>query len=423
MTIMKLYKNIFWSLFVALGLVFSSCDDEEDTIPFTEAANDISFPDHPDFSASFTSIDDVILDVAVDGPASSLSVTGDGQSFGDVALTNGSGNFTRTLADLGYPWTDPANSLELSFAATSSRRLFDISISNPISMDFTVGSGNNAVDFNTSTSVSLDSSYFIYFEAATENAIIDNYEIFVKIGEKSDYPDDPAIDVNVNSNEIEEESAALVADSAIYDISDTIYYRLVINSGALAASTSGTLLVTEVALPETGTVTLKTPDYVIEEAVLDSAGMVEKPAVLDSLNNAFNLSELKVMADSVLIDNPDSADLQLVVVEDELAFEAGAGSNTSFVIADEGFSFSSATYESARDAYAASMSSSTTVIDIESLNTNSVIIVQIGNIPNASYPSSDNKKYAVIQISSFVKQDNGLTSEVIFDYKAPTQAD
>ncbi|MEM9299521.1 MAG: hypothetical protein AAGA64_14190 [Bacteroidota bacterium] len=407
---MKLYKNIFWSLFVALGLVFSSCDDEEDTIPFTEAANDISFPDHADFSASFTSIDDVILDVAVDGPASSLSVTGDGQSFGDVALTNGSGNFTRTLADLGYPWTDPANSLELSFAATSSRRLFDISISNPISMDFTVGSGDDAVDFNTSTSVNLDSSYFIYFEAAPENAIIDNYELFIKIGEESDYPDDPAINVNVNSNEIEEASAALVADSAIYDLSDTIYYRLVVNSGALAASTTGTVLVNEVELTETGTVTLLSPNYPVSSSQADS------------LNNAFNLSELKVMADSVLVDSPDSADIKLEVMSGNLTLMAGAGSNTEYVIAGSTFSFSGATYESVRDAFNSGMAVSS-IDEIELLDTSTTILVRIGNIPNASYPSSDNKRYAAIQIANIVKEQNGVKSEITFDYKAPTQAD
>ncbi|WP_185152550.1 hypothetical protein, partial [Fulvivirga aurantia] len=374
--------------------------------PFTEADSDISFPAYPDYSATFTSLDQVILGVAVDGPATSLAVSGDGQSFGDVSISGGEGSFNSSLSDLGLA---AGSSIELAFATAESKRLFDVDVVNPISMGYTVGTGTDAVDFETSSTVYLDSTYNIYFEAETVNGQIDNYQIFTKIGSESEYDATPDQEVSVNSTEIVEESITLDADSAVYDLGDTIYYNLVLNAGTLSASKGGTVIVTEVALPATGTVTLRTPDY-------DLGG-----GKTDSLKNAFNFSALKIIADSVLATSPDSADIRLEVIAGDLALSAGVGSNTEFVVAEETFAYSSAGYESVRDAFDSGISFST-LTNIESLYTNAVILVRIGNIPNDDYPSADNKRYAVIQITDIVKADDGETSEVTFNYKAPKQA-
>lgn len=403
---MKLFKNIFWMLVVAT-VAFTACDEEEDLLANREAANDISFPDYPAFSATFTSLDQVVLDVAVEGPATSLSVSGDGQSFGDVNITGGTGTFTSTLANLGLSAGDD---IQLTFTDGETRRFFTVSVVNPIAFNYTVGSGSSAVNFTSSTTVNLDSAFNIYFEASTVNGTIDNYQVFTKNGKNADYPTAPDVESSVGGTSIEEEALSLIADDASYDIGDTLYYNLVLNAGSLSASSERTVIVTQVALANSGTVTLLTPDYEISDGVTDS------------LNNAFNFSALKVIADSVLADNPDSADIRLVVNMGNLSFEAGVGSNTSYVVADEDFSFASATYESVSDAFAAGMSASS-VDNLESLYTNAVVLVEIGNIPNPGYPSSDNKKYAAIQIQNIVKTDGGTTSEVTFEYKAPQQAD
>ena len=103
------------------------------------------------------------------------------------------------------------------------------------------------------------------------------------------------------------------------------------------------------------------------------------------------------MADSVLATDPDSADVRLVDdLGGELDLEAGAGSGTTFVVADETYSFSSSTYEAIRDAYAAGTPTSS-VTDIESLYSGAVILI------------------------STTKADGGVTSEVTLDYVAPSQ--
>jgi len=409
---MKLYKYLL-STALVMSMLFVSCEEDEDLLTFSEADNDISFPGNLDEDASFTDLDAVIIDVAVNGTATSLSVSGGGQNFGDISISSdGMGTFSSSLANLGYVWTDaegdPTNDFELAFSDGETRRLFDISVISPITFNYTVGSGDDAVTFSSSSTVNLDSAFNIYFEAATDNATIDNYSVYTKIGNNSDYPATSTVSEMVDALMIEEEEVNITAENSQYDIGDTIYYELRLTSGSLISTAENFVVVEEVQLVNEGTVTLRTPDYAISSGVTDS------------LNNAFNFSELKIMADSVLMSSPDSADIRLVVSSGNLNLEAGSGSNTQFVVADENFSFSNAGYESVRDAF---VGASNSVDNIETLSTNPVILVQIGNIPNDNYPSADNKRYAVIQITDFIKSDNGVTSEVTFDYKAPEQAE
>ena len=134
---MKLYINKSLALLAVFAIAMFSCDENEEPLDFVEVENNISFPDHSTYSAEFTSLDEVILNVKVDGSAASLAVTGkDGDTYGSVAISNGTGTFSRTLADLGNPTSE-----ELSFSDGESNRLFGLSIVNPAS--FTASTSDN----------------------------------------------------------------------------------------------------------------------------------------------------------------------------------------------------------------------------------------------------------------------------------------
>lgn len=386
----KRYKHILLALIV---LTMFSCKENEDLLDFSEADNKITFPDFPANSATFTTLDQVVIDVAVDGDASSLSVESDGgDDFGTVSIASGEGTFSSTLAALGNP-----SSETLVFSDGATDKLFSLSVANPLSFEGT-----------TSSTVYLDSIFSIVFEAETENGAMDSYDLFLKIGSESDWPGTAnASDAFTGSTAIDD-SVAFTADDPTYDIGDSIYYKVEVSAGSLLDSLSGYLVVVEVPLDESGTITLRTPDYAIG-------------ADTDSLFNAYNFKAFKYMADSVLATDPDSADVRLVDdLGGELDLEAGAGSGTTFVVADETYSFSSSTYEAIRDAYAAGTPTSS-VTDIESLYSGAVILIQLGDIPQSGAPAADNRRYAAIQIISTTKADGGVTSEVTLDYVAPSQ--
>ncbi|MEQ6166604.1 hypothetical protein AAOE16_05365 [Ekhidna sp. MALMAid0563] len=389
---MNKYRNILLA-----GLVIFttfSCKEDEDLLGFNEASNKITFPDYPGFSATFTTLDMVVLDVEVEGSATSLSVTNDdGDDFGSVSVSGGAGNFTSSLAALGNP-----SSETLIFGDGETVKRFGLSIVNPA--DFTS---------STSSEVELDSTFSIVFEAETENGSMDSYDLFLKIGSESAWPGTAnASDAFTGSTAIDD-SVAFTADDATYDIGDSIYYKVEISAGSLLDSITGYLRVVEVALSQSGTITLRTPDY-------DVGG-----GETDSLRNAYNFKAFKYMADSVLATDPDSADVMLVDdLGGELDLEAGAGSGTTFVVADETYSFGSSTYESIRDAYDAGIPSSS-VTDIESLYSGAVILIELGNIPQSGAPAADNRRYAAIQITGTTKADGGVTSDVTLDYIAPAQ--
>ncbi len=384
------YKNLLLTSLMVLVII--SCGENEDLLQFNEADNKITFPDYPAFSASFTSLDVVTMDVAVDGDATSLTVTGaDGDDFGTVAIASGTGTFTRTLAELGNPEDET-----LTFSDGTTVKLFDVTINNPITLEGT-----------TSSQVNLDSTFSIVFSGETENGVIDSYDLFLKNGEQASYPGTPNAEGSGTTTELED-SVAFAAANASYAIGDTIFYRVDYNSGSLTASKSGTIIIKEVALTETGSITLRTPDYLISAAVEDS------------LRNAYNFKAFKYMADSVLATDIDSADVQLLLNAGELDIATGAGSGTSFVVADGTFSFSSATYESIKTAYDAG-TPVTTVGDIESLDDNTVILIELGNIPEPGWASADNRRYAAVQIVDITKDDGGVTSEVTLDFVAPAQ--
>lgn len=391
---MKLYINKSLALLAVFAVVIFSCDENEETLAFVEAENNIVFPDYPTYSATFTTLDNVVLDIEVDGSASSLDVTGeDGGSFGSVAIASGTGTFTRTLAELGNP-----SSEELSFSDGETNRLFEITIENPASVRGT-----------TSSEVELDSVFSIAFDASSVNGVIDGYSLFIKNGSNAVFPGVPNSSDTNTGIELED-SLAFTANNAGYSIGDTIFYKVEFTSASLVDSVSGSLMVVPVSLGQSGSVALRTPDYVISMGVTDS------------LNNAFNFSALKVMADSVLATNVDSADVSLALNAGLLDLAAGTGSNTTFLVAPEDFNFSDVTYEAVRDSMnAVGAVPVSTVTNIESLYSNAVIFVQIGNIPQSGNAAADNRKYAAIQITGVTKADAGVTSEVTFDYVAPTQ--
>lgn len=386
--ITKKYKNILLVPFLVIGIL--SCGENEDLLQFQEADNKITFPDYPAFSASFTTLDQVELDVAVSGSSTSLNVTGeDGDDFGVVNISNGTGSFSRTLANLGNPETET-----LIFSDGETERLLGLEISNPASILST-----------TSETVSLDSVFSVVFEAETVNGAIDSYDLFMKIGEETEYSVTPNAE-GLGNTTLLKDSLAFDALNANYSINDTIFFRVDFNSGALSASTSGSVVVTELELTELGTFELRTPDYEISSGVTDS------------LRNAYNFKVFDYIDDETLVTDLDSADVQLQLNDGELDVVTGTGSGTSFVLAEDGFA--TGTYQAIRDAFAAGTPTNT-VSDIESLDDDAVILIQLGNIPQEGSPSADNRRYALIQVIGISKTQGGVSSEVSFDYIAPAQ--
>ena len=384
-------KNIKNILPLALlTAVMLSCGENEDLLQFREAENEISFPGYPAFFASFTSLDQVQFDVDVNGSATTLSVTGkDGDDFGTVSISNGSGTFSRSLSSLGDPESET-----LTFSDGETERLLSLEISNPTSILST-----------TSETVSLDSTFSIVFEAKTVNGVIDSYDLFLKIGEESTFATVPDAEGTGTTTELRD-SLAFSAVNATYSIGDTVFFQVDFNSESLVASAEGSIRITELDLTEFGTIELRTPDFEIADGVTDS------------LRNAFNLKAFDYVSDETLTTSADSADVQLIVNAGELDLVSGVGSGTSFVLADAGFS--SATYEAIRDAFAAGTPIST-ISSIESLDDDAVILVQLGNIPEETWPSADNRRYALINIDSITKANSGVSSEVVLEYVASAQ--
>ncbi|MEO1253848.1 MAG: hypothetical protein AAFY41_03040 [Bacteroidota bacterium] len=385
-------------------LVIISCDENEDLLAFEEADNKITFPDHPAFSATFTSLDEVILDIAVEGGTTSLEVEGRVDTddddnpvnlvdYGTVAISGGEGNFTSTIANLQL---ESPNSVEMAFSDGDTERLFSLSIANPATIEST-----------TSTEVNLDSIFSVVFSAESENGVIDSYDVFLKNGEQSTYSTTPNAEGTGTTTELMD-SLTFTASRANYAIGDTVFFRVDFNSGSLTASASGTVLVKGVALTESDDITLRTPDYAISSGVTDS------------LLNAYNLKAFKHISDELLTTSPDSADIQLAVNGGELEITTGTGSGTSFVVAGSTFSFAKATYESVKAAFDAG-TSTTTVGDIESLDDGTVLLIELGSIPQSGAPAADNRRYAVVQVGEISKADGGVTSEVTLSYKASAQ--
>lgn len=129
MKYIKINLLIIFGIFSILLLTVGCGEDEGQVLPYTESENDISFPDYPNNTVTFTSLDRVIVNVSVDGPASSLDVSSGGQSFGTVNLSGGTGTFDASLEDLGI---SAGESILLEFSAdeggSTVKRLFSVNI-------------------------------------------------------------------------------------------------------------------------------------------------------------------------------------------------------------------------------------------------------------------------------------------------------
>ena len=201
-------------------LLISACETEE---YFNGELVDpevvISFPNAgglEPFGASFTELDDVSVDLAVEGGASAVTVgvTG-GEDVGSVDIANGTGTFTATPAALEVP--NAGDALQLRFSAPlpdggTTTRLFNVNITDPITLSPTLFIQQNATN------------NYVVFAVETAGASIDGITVMTGTGEELTAATAPAGGWNAAGDSI-----AVVG--ANYEVGDTVAISVTATSG------------------------------------------------------------------------------------------------------------------------------------------------------------------------------------------------
>ena len=415
-------KNTYILFLLALaGWGIIACEENEDFFEIEKAPSIITSEGFPAFSGTFSTTDDISIPVTATNASEIVvervvSYTPEGEENPrtiEEVLTTLSGPEatlnTTPEAILAIPESEGAvtiNSTQLDFNVTvdgeTTFKTFDVDFINPLTLGYTEEIDGEDVERAAPATSFRDSTFTIYYNLDSSQTPIERLEFFTKINETGTFSTTPVQTVEVNGQNLPAQSATFTLPGEDEIDADSVYAIQLVATAANGKTATQVVEVqaTEIPFTEEG------------EFFLRPAGYELETDVTDTLNQAFDFSQLKVLSVAIISDSPDSVDL--VVTTDELvetlALETANG--TTFVVADDSFSFEGATYEAARDAYAAD-TPLTAISGLVLLPSDQVFIVQIGGVADTS---SD--RYAVMRIADIDRGFDIDQSEVTIEYRA-----
>ena len=269
------------------------------------------------FGATFTELDNVIIDVAVEGNVSTLTVgiTDSTDNFGTVNISNGMGTFEASPEQLGIP--DARNEAQLRFTATlpgggTTTRLFDIEITDPVTIAPPIFIQQN------------DEDNYLTFSAATDSASIDN--ITVMVGTDEDALS--TVPAPMDGWNAKGDSIAIVGGD--YEVGDTVLVNVTASSGSATSSSQSSAIVRTYNFPnESETIAFDSVgagyDLVAGGASIAGADTTDIELTVDNTLNTIRISsqnETRFVQTSGLYNEGD-------VVAVREAYEAGMPATAS----------------------------------------------------------------------------------------------
>ena len=226
---MKLYAILF---LLSTALLISACEtDEYFNGELVDPEVVISFPNAgglEPFGDAFTELDDVSVDLAVEGNVSTVTVgVVGGDDVGSVDIAGGTGTFTATPAALGVPGA--GDGLQLRFTAAlpdggTTSRLFDIEITDPVTISPPIFIQQNSVQ------------NYVSFSVATAGAPVEDITVAVGTG-------DELTTVAAPSGGWNAEGDSLAIVGANYEAGDTVAVNVTANSGASTTTSQTSAIV------------------------------------------------------------------------------------------------------------------------------------------------------------------------------------
>ncbi len=400
-------------ILIAVGMMVMACEENPDYFDLQKAPSMITFEGYPDYSATFATTDDITIpvtatnagEITVDRRITYPTTINDK----DTTLTVRSqiATLTGPEAVLNTTWEtilanpqnvgpDAITAIDIIFVTTvngqQTSRSFSLDFTSPIS------------DVEAPETAFYGSDISINYKISSLQSPIQKVDFFTKIGDGA-YGTTPVKTVQVNAPDFEDSVSMLTFPSEAQIKAGTKFTVQLVATAANGMTATETVDITaaNMALEITGEATLRTAGYQVEVGVLDS------------LSQAFDFSQNKVLKKSTINAYPDSADVRLVVEEDLFGIKSlslVAGGQTTFVAAGDTFSFESASYETVRDAFAAGIAVDQ-FENIATLPSQQVILVKLGDVADGN-----SKQYAVMQIADVVKGFDINQSEVTIMYMA-----
>jgi len=366
---------------VALGLMALigwGCEENEDFLPFEQAESNITFEGYPAYTADFSLLDEVVIPVSAPG-ASEIQVVRDisysandaTQSINET-LTTLSGPDATLQVPISSIVANPDNvgaagigSTDLLFQVDvngqSSFRRFSLDFYNPLTVVVPEESFN-------------DSTISVSYEVDLVNASLSQVEVFLRESTDGAFSTTPLQTFTTADGELDIVIPAEVAVAPGGDVG----LQFVVTSAA-GMTTSQTVSVD--VLP----ITLNDP----------------MALVLEADGNAFDFSE----EDTVSMDG----DISIAVASDMLQLTTMGG--TDFVLAEEGFDFATATFQTARDAYMAG-TPQTSIADLTQVPTGQVMVLKLSDAEAGSAG-----EYAVVQLGELVRGFDIEDSQLSLQYR------
>ena len=417
-------KNTYIIFLLALaGWATTACEENPDYFDVEKAPSIITFEGFPGFSGTFATTGDIVIPVTATN-ASEIVVerivnydTKIGDTDTTLTLTEVLTTLNGPEATLNTTWdaviANPqneelgsVNSVQLDFNVTVDGEMtfktFDLEFVDPIALGFTKRVNGENVNFQNPATALRDSTFTIYYEINSSETLIEKVELFTKVNKSGTFSTTPAQTVTLDDTQLDTAEATFTFPSEDMIATDSIYAIMITATAANGNTTSKVVEVkaAEVPFSQEGTFTLRPAAYEL------------KAGVTDTLNQAFDFSQLKKLSSAIIADSPDSVDLILMAdtVAESLSLEAM--NDTELVVAEDDFSFAGATYEASRDAFADG-TPVTVVEDLSSLPSGQVVIVRIGDVAD-----DNSARYAVMQIASLDRGFDIEQSEVEITYRA-----
>ena len=413
-------KNTYIIVLIALaGWITTACEENPDFFDVEKAPSIITFEGFPAFSGTFATTDDIVIPVTATNAGEivveriiNYTVGGEPKTIEEVLTT-----LTGPTATLNTTWEailatpeevglGAISNVQLDFNVTiegqATYKTFDLGFSNPISLGFTRKIDGKDVEFAAPTTSFRDSTFTVYFNVNTKQTAIEKVEIFTVTSGSTTLDTIPVQTIMGDGTDLDEQAVTLTFPGEAAIASDSSFFVII-----AATTTNGNfdtrvieVEAIEIPLSEEGEFTLRPATYEL------------KANVTDTLNQAFDFSQLKKLSTATITTFPDSADLVLTAdtVANQLSLEARGA--TDFVVAGSTFSFGGATYEATRDAFAAG-TPITGLSNITSLPDGQVVIVRIGDISDTY-----SERYAVMRIADIERGFDINQSEVTIEYRA-----
>ena len=405
-------------LILTTGITMS-CEENPDFFDVEKAPSIITFEGYPAFSGSFATTDDIVIPVTATNAGEIVVervvtyTVGDDSKTIEEALTT----LTGPTATLNTTWDailatpegvglGAIDNVQLDFNVTvggeSTFKTFDLDFSNPITLGFTEEVDGEDVERAAPATSFRDSTFSVYFSVNTEQTPIEKVDIFTKINESASFGTTPVQTITGGSTDLDKQTVNFTFPGEDAINADSSFFVQIV-----ATTTNGKTATRVVEVEASEIPFTEEGEFVLRPATYGLAA-----GVTDTLNQAVDFSELEVITTATINRNPALADMVLIAdtVAQELSLEARGA--TDFVVASNAFSFAGATYEAARDAFAAG-TPVTELNDITSLPDGQVVIVRIGDVEDTF-----SERYAVMRIADIDRGFDINQSEVTIEYRA-----